>query len=236
MSADEHPAPAQRYARLPTDEAEAVAMQVELASCVVVAEPARAVETVAGLDIAYDKTSDEVVAAAVVLRRGGLEVLDRSVVRGRSEFPYIPGLLAFREVPMLLRAVEALNVEPDLFVCDGYGLTHPRRFGLACHLGVVLDMPAIGVAKNPPHVSVDQPGPKRGDWTAIYGGEEVIGCALRTRDGVKPVYVSVGHRCTLDTARELVLELAPNYRLPEPIRAADRLGRERLAAADDRRR
>nr|WP_277606060.1 endonuclease V [Glycomyces sp. L485] len=204
-------------------------MQTELASCVVVADQARTVETVAGLDIAYDKTGEDVVATAVVLRRGDLKVLDQSVVRGRAEFPYVPGLLAFRELPMLLRAVEALSVAPDVFVCDGYGLTHPRRFGLACHLGVVLDMPSIGVAKNPPHVPVSEPGARRGEWTPIHGGEEVIGCALRTRDGVKPIYVSVGHRSTLDTARELVLDLAPHYRLPEPIRAADRLGRQRLA-------
>lgn len=234
MSADEPHDPVQRYARSPADEAEAVAMQAELASCVVVADQAGAVETVAGLDIAYDKSGDDVVATAVVLRRGDLEVLDQSVVRGRSDFPYVPGLLAFRELPMLLRAVEALSIAPDVFVCDGYGLTHPRRFGLACHLGVVLDVPSIGVAKNPPHVSVAQPGPRRGDWSPIHGGEETIGCALRTREEVKPVYVSVGHRCTLDTARELVLELAPDYRLPEPIRAADHLGRRRLAAAPER--
>lgn len=217
------------YARLPADEAEAVAMQSELASCVVVAEPPGDVESVAGLDIAYDKHSEDVVATAVVLRRSDLAVLDRAVVRGRSEFPYVPGLLAFRELPMLLRAIEALTVDPDLYICDGYGLTHPRRFGLACHLGVVLDAPSIGVAKNPPHLPVDEPGPGRGEWTAIRGGEEVIGCALRTRDEVKPVYVSVGHRCTLSTARDLVLEFAPRYRLPEPIRAADHLGRQRLA-------
>jgi len=232
VSADEHREPAHPYARLPADESEAVAMQAELASCVVVADNAGEVATVAGLDIAYDKRGEEVVASAVVLRRGDLEVLDQAVVRGRSEFPYVPGLLAFRELPMLLRAVEALSVTPDLFVCDGYGLAHPRRFGLACHLGVVLDMPAIGVAKNPPHVAVAAPGSRRGDWSPIHGGEETIGCALRTREEVKPVYVSVGHRCTLDTARELVLELAPRYRLPEPIRAADRLGRRRLATAE----
>ncbi|GAB3236154.1 endonuclease V [Glycomyces halotolerans] len=231
MSADDH-RPATRYARLPADEAEAVAMQAELAGCVVVAEPPAAAVTVAGLDIAYDKRTDEVIAAAVVQRRADLQVLDQAIVRGRTEFPYVPGLLAFRELPMLLRAVEALTVDPDVFVCDGYGLTHPRRFGLACHLGVVLDVPSIGVAKNPPHLPVTEPGPERGAWTAIHGGEEVIGCALRTRDGVKPVFVSVGHRCTLDTARELVLELAPRYRLPEPIRAADHLGRRHLASPD----
>jgi deoxyribonuclease V len=217
------------YARLPRDEAEAVAMQTELAGCVVVADGDRPIDTVAGLDIAYGKDSDAAVATAVVLRRSDLAVLDQTVVRGTSDFPYVPGLLAFRELPLLLKAIEALTVTPDLYVCDGYGLTHPRRFGLACHLGVVLDAPAIGVAKNPPHLPVEAPGAERGDWTAIEAGEETVGCALRTQDGVKPVYVSVGHRTTLGTARDLVLELAPRYRLPEPIRAADQLGRKRLA-------
>lgn len=229
MSADQ---PRAAYARLPRDEAEAVAMQTELAGCVVAADDDSPIETIAGLDIAYDKHGDTAIATAVVLRRGDLEVLDESIVQGTSDFPYVPGLLAFRELPLLLKAIEALSVTPDLYVCDGYGLTHPRRFGLACHLGVVLDAPAIGVAKNPPHLPVQAPGPERGAWTAITASGETVGCALRTQDGVKPVYVSVGHRRTLATARDLVLELAPAYRLPEPIRAADQLGRRRLAATE----
>ncbi|MBO3733470.1 endonuclease V [Glycomyces niveus] len=224
--------PRAAYARLPRDEAEAVAMQTELAGCVVVADDDAPITTVAGLDIAYDKDSDTAVATAVVLRRSDLAVLDQTVVHGASDFPYIPGLLAFRELPLLLKAIEALTVTPDLYVCDGYGLTHPRRFGLACHLGVVLDAPAIGVAKNPPHLPVAAPAPERGAWTPITASGETVGCALRTQDGVKPVYVSVGHRRTLATARDLVLELAPAYRLPEPIRAADQLGRRRLAAIE----
>lgn len=218
------------YARPPRDEAEAVALQTELAGCVVVADDERPVATVAGLDIAYEKDGDTAVATAVVLRRSDLAVLDQTVVHGSSDFPYVPGLLAFRELPLLLKAIEELRVAPDLYVCDGYGLTHPRRFGLACHLGVVLDAPAIGVAKNPPHLPVDAPGRRRGEWTPITAGEETVGCALRTQDGVKPVYVSVGHRSTLETARGLMLDLAPHYRLPEPIRAADQLGRRKLAA------
>jgi deoxyribonuclease V len=229
VSADQ---PRAAYARLPRDEAEAVAMQTELAGCVVAADDDTPIETVAGLDIAYDKHGDTAIATAVVLRRGDLEVLDESIVQGTSDFPYVPGLLAFRELPLLLKAIEALSVTPDLYVCDGYGLTHPRRFGLACHLGVVLDAPAIGVAKNPPHLPVQAPGPERGSSTAITASGETVGCALRTQDGVKPVYVSVGHRRTLATARDLVLELAPAYRLPEPIRAADQLGRRRLAATE----
>jgi len=220
------------YARLPRDEAEAVAMQTELAGCVVVADDDTPIETIAGLDIAYDKDSDAAVATAVVLRRSDLAEIDQAVVRGTSDFPYIPGLLAFRELPLLLKAIEALSVTPDLYVCDGYGLTHPRRFGLACHLGVILDAPAIGVAKSPPHLPVEAPGTARGEWTPITASGETVGCALRTQDGVKPVYVSVGHRRTLASARELVLELAPKYRIPEPIRSADQLGRKRLAATE----
>lgn len=220
------------YARLPRDEAEAVAMQTELAGCVVVADDDTPIETIAGLDIAYDKDSDAAVATAVVLRRSDLAEIDQAVVRGTSDFPYIPGLLAFRELPLLLKAIEALSVTPDLYVCDGYGLTHPRRFGLACHLGVILDAPAIGVAKSPPHLPVEAPGVERGEWTPITASGETVGCALRTQDGVKPVYVSVGHRRTLASARDLVLELAPRYRIPEPIRAADQLGRMRLAATE----
>ncbi|WP_204745226.1 endonuclease V [Glycomyces paridis] len=216
--------------RAPADEAAAVALQTELAGRVVLADEERPAATVAGLDIAYEKGTDTAVATAVVMRRGDLAVLDRAVVRGASAFPYVPGLLAFRELPLLLEAIEALTVTPDLYLCDGYGLTHPRRFGLACYLGVVLDAPAIGVAKNPPHLPVTAPGPRRGDWTPIAAGEETVGAALRTQDGVKPLYVSAGHRTTLDSARALVLELAPDYRQPEPIRAADQLGRRRLAA------
>lgn len=224
--------PRTAYARLPSDEAEAVTMQTELAGCVVVADDDSPISTIAGLDIAYGKDGDAAVATAVVLRRADLSVIDQAVVHGASDFPYVPGLLAFRELPLLLKAIEALTVTPDLYVCDGYGLTHPRRFGLACHLGVVLDAPAIGVAKNPPHLPVDAPGQDRGEWTPIAASGETVGCALRTQNRVKPVYVSVGHRRTLATARDLVLELAQDYRLPEPIRAADQLGRRRLAAAD----
>lgn len=224
--------PRAAYARLPSDEAEAVAMQTELAGCVVLADDDSPISTIAGLDIAYGEDGETAVATAVVLRRADLAVVDESVVHGASDFPYVPGLLAFRELPLLLKAVESLTVTPDLYVCDGYGLTHPRRFGLACHLGVVLDAPAIGVAKSPPHLPVAAPGPSRGEWTPITASGETVGCALRTQDGVKPVYVSVGHRSTLATARDLVLELAPSYRLPEPIRAADQLGRRRLAAAE----
>ncbi|MDF5757065.1 deoxyribonuclease V [Spongiactinospora sp. TRM90649] len=184
-----------------------------------------AVRLVAGLDVAYPPGGDEVTAAVVVLRAGTLEVADRAVVRERARFPYVPGLFAFRELPPLLAALDRLTLTPDLLVCDGHGLAHPRRFGLACHLGVLTGLPAIGVAKTPFVGAHDDPAPRRGSWSPVTLDGEVVGRALRTRDGVRPVYVSQGHRVSLGNACEHVLRLTPAYRLPEPIRHADRLSR-----------
>jgi deoxyribonuclease V len=145
-------------------------------------------------------------------------------------FPYVPGYLSFREVPPLLAAFEGLERPPDLVLVDGHGRAHPRRFGIACHLGVLLDLPTVGCAKSRLVGAHREPGPRRGATTRLVDGDEVIGVVLRTRPGAKPVYVSVGHRVSLSRARSLVLRLAPRYRLPEPIRAAhaevNRLRRE----------
>ncbi len=125
----------------------------------------------------------------------------------------------------MLAALEALTVKPDLLLIDGQGLAHPRRFGLACHVGVLADIPAIGVAKSRLVGTYEEPGPERGCWSPLVDGGETLGAVLRTRHGVRPVFVSTGHRVSLKTAVELVLDLAPRYRLPEPIRLADRLSR-----------
>ncbi|WP_237771453.1 endonuclease V [Kribbella sp. ALI-6-A] len=201
---------------------------------------------VAGLDVAYD--GDEYAAAVVVLEvlgrgdRGSadpgsadprpveLREVDRAVVRGRTSFPYVPGLFAFREVPGLLAALDRLQVTPDLLVCDGQGLAHPRRFGLACHLGVVTGLPSIGVAKTAFVGDWDEPGPLRGNASDLVLDGDVVGKVLRTQNKTKPVFVSVGHRVSLATAVERVLELAPRYRLPETTRAADRACRDGLVA------
>ncbi|MEU4546332.1 deoxyribonuclease V [Nonomuraea dietziae] len=182
------------------------------------------VEFVAGLDVGYGG-DDEVTGAVVVLRSGTLEIVDQVAVRQRAGFPYVPGLFAFRELPPLLAAMERLSVPPDLLVCDGYGLAHPRRFGLACHLGVLTGLPTIGVAKTAFVGRHDDPPAARGSWSPILLDGDVVGRALRTREGVKPVFVSQGHRVSLDNACAHVLRLAPDFRLPEPIRAADRLSR-----------
>ncbi len=209
----------------PTTEAQAVAIQERLRPLVRPdGEPAE-VRTAAGLDVDYRESSDEIVAAVTVLDVADLSVVDSAVVRGRANFPYVPGLFAFREAPALIRALQELAVVPDVLVCDGQGLAHPRRFGLACHLGVLTDLPAIGVGKTAMG-HYDPPGEKRGDWSPLDMDGEEVGRALRTRTGVKPVFVSIGHRYTLQSACDLVLRLTPNYRLPETTRTADRLGRQ----------
>jgi deoxyribonuclease V len=195
------------------------------------------IRTVAGLDAAYDTGSDLVAAAVVVLDAGSLEVLAEATATGRARFPYQPGLLAFRELPSLAAAWNALTPRlsvlgpPDLLVCDGHGLAHPRRFGLACHVGTLTGLPTVGVAKTAFVGGYDPPGPRRGDWSPITDRGEVLGRALRTQDGVNEVFVSVGHGLDLDTACRHVLGLSPTYRLPETTRAADRACRRALGAA-----
>lgn len=208
----------------PSVEAEAVAVQERLRSMVRFDGAPEEVRTVAGLDVAYAEGSDDVIAAVTVLNLADLSVVDSSVVRARAEFPYVPGLFAFREAPSLLEALAGLDVEPDVLVCDGQGLAHPRRFGLTCHLGVLTDLPSIGVGKTSLG-KYDPPGPERGDRSPLLLDGEPVGSALRTQPRVKPIFVSVGHRCTLDAACDLVLRLAPRYRLPETTRTADQLGR-----------
>lgn len=217
----------------PTDETTARAVQRELRSRLVLDEPGPEPGTgqVTGLDVAYDDERDLVAAAAVVLDARTLAVVEEATAVGRVSFPYVPGLLAFREIPTVLAALASLTADPGLLVCDGYGLAHPRRFGLASHLGVLTGRPSIGVAKNPFTFAYEQPGPDRGDFSSLTAGEEEVGRALRTQAGVKPVYVSVGHRVSLDNACAHTLLLAPRYRIPETTRRADSLCRLALREA-----
>ncbi|MFF7728717.1 endonuclease V [Streptomyces sp. NPDC008001] len=215
----------------PTTEAEATALQDELRGRAVLDEPGPPPGeplVAVGVDVAYDDERDVVVAAAVALDSVTLRVLEEATAVGRVAFPYVPGLLAFREIPTVLAALERLDVTPGLVVCDGYGLAHPRRFGLASHLGVVTGLPTIGVAKNPFAFRYDPPGPHRGDTSPLLDGDEEVGRALRTQPGVKPVFVSVGHRTGLGNATAHTLALAPAFRLPETTRAADALCRRAL--------
>jgi deoxyribonuclease V len=179
-----------------------------------------AIRTVAGADISFDKGADTVYAGFVVLRLPTMEVVERAGVRTRAVFPYIPGLLSFRETPPLLEAWEKLSARPDALICDGQGLAHPRRFGIACHLGLLLDLPTVGCAKS---ILTGRHGPvgeTPGDWASLVDRGETVGAALRTRAGVSPVYVSVGHRCDLPSAIALVRRCAGPTRVPETTRRA----------------
>ncbi|MER5932177.1 endonuclease V [Streptomyces sp. NPDC002054] len=220
--------------KTPADEAEARAIQDELRSRVVFGEvgPAVGQGLVAGVDVAYDDERDLVAAAAVVIDGATLRVVEEATAVGHVSFPYVPGLLAFRELPTVLAALDALTATPDLVVCDGYGLAHPRRFGLACHLGVVTGLPAMGVAKNPFTFTHEEPGARRGDFAPLCAADGTeVGRAVRTQDGIKPVYVSVGHRVSLDNACAHALALSPRYRIPETTRLADSLCRRALKEA-----
>lgn len=213
--------------RDPADAAEAEQIQAELRRRLVLTD-CPPPSTVAGLDVSYDKDSDRIAAAAVVIDIDTIEVRETAIVHGEVSFPYVPGLLAFREVPILITALEMLATRPDVLVCDGYGIAHPRRFGLACHLGVLLDLPSFGVAKTQFRATSEEPGQERGSWSPLMDGNEVLGRAVRTQAGVKPVFVSVGHRIGLDRATGLTLRLSNRFRLPETTRQADSLSRAAL--------
>ena len=213
----------------PRTEEEALAAQDALRSRMISGPGPAKVSTVAGLDVAYHEDGERLAAAVVVLDAADLSVRDSAVVVGRPAFPYVPGLFAFREVPPLLAALDRLTVRPDVLVCDGHGVAHPRRFGLAAHLGVLTDLPAFGVGKTRLLGDWEPVGPARGDRSPLIDRGEAVGSVLRTRDGVKPVFVSVGHRMDLELACALTLALTPRYRLPETTRAADRACRDGLA-------
>ncbi|MDQ0407589.1 deoxyribonuclease V [Streptomyces sp. DSM 40167] len=217
----------------PATEERARAVQDGLRARVVLDEtgPPPGTGTVTGVDVAYDDERDVVAAAAVVLDAATLAVVAEATAVGRISFPYVPGLLAFREIPTVRAALDALPCPPGLVVCDGYGLAHPRRFGLASHLGVLTGLPTIGVAKNPFTFTYDEPAAPRGSTSPLLAGAEEVGRAVRTRDGVKPVFVSVGHRVSLGNACAQTLALAPAFRLPETTRRADALCRAALRAA-----
>jgi deoxyribonuclease V len=209
---------------------DARSLQKELAGKVSQQDDFGELQTVAGLDLGYPRTpSGEEIgrAAIVVLGYPSLEPVEERVVLQPVSFPYVPGLLSFREAPVGLAAVAALASPPDLIVVDGHGRAHPRRFGIACHLGVLLDHPTIGCAKSILVGHADEPGPLPGDWTPLVHRNEVIGAALRTRAKVKPVYISVGHKISLETAIQTIVECLRGYRLPEPTRLADRLASQR---------
>ena len=203
---------------------EAVALQKKLAAEVREEPLAAPPATVAGVDVSI--RGDLAQAAISVLALPGLEVVDEAIHRCEVPFPYVPGLLSFREMPAVLPALEKLSVWPDIFMLDSQGRAHPRRFGLACHLGVLLDASAIGVAKSRltghPKGALEK---EKGAHVPLVDGGETVGALVRTRTDVNPVYVSVGHRITLSEAVALTLRCAPRYKIPVPTREAHTLSR-----------
>jgi deoxyribonuclease V len=200
--------------------AEAVEIQRKLAPRVVREGIPTDVRRIAGVDISVRRGSADGRGAVVVLRYPEMEVEEQVVVEARVAFPYVPGLLSFREIPVLLEAFRQVKEKPDLVLVDGQGLAHPRRFGIACHLGLLLDLPAVGCAKSRLCGEHRPPAMEAGSSVPLTDGDEVIGAVLRTRNGVSPVYVSIGHRIALDEAVAWVLRCCRGYRIPEPTRLA----------------
>ncbi len=178
----------------------------------------KSIRMVGGVDIGFRK--DVAKAAIVILEFPSMEIVDYLVEEKQISFPYIPGLLSFRETPPLMAAFEKLKTEPDVIIVDGQGIAHPRRFGIASHLGLILDKPTVGCAKSRLYGRHKEPGKKAGSIEYLYDRDEIIGAAVRTKDNVSHVYVSVGHKVSLETAIKLVLECCRGYRLPEPTRQA----------------
>jgi deoxyribonuclease V len=200
--------------------AEALDLQLRLASLVSRSNGVATPHFIAGVDISVNRAQGVATGAVVVLNYPELRLVEAQVVAGEVTFPYVPGLLSFREAPLTLAACERLEITPDLFLIDGQGLAHPRRMGLASHLGLFLDTPTIGCAKSRLCGSHRVPGEQPGSYAELVDRDETIGVALRTKPGTKPVYVSIGHRVDLEAAIYWVMECCRGYRLPEPTRLA----------------
>ena len=185
------------------------------------------VQYVAGVDMGFEENGTISRAAVAVLSFPDLQLQETSLARRPTTFPYIPGFLSFREIPAVLDALEKIKIIPDIILCDGQGIAHPRRLGIACHLGLIIDLPTIGVAKSLLVGKHEELPDIRGSWQPLIHRRETIGAVLRTRVGVKPVYVSSGHKVSLPTAIDYVLRCTTKYRLPETTRIADKLASNR---------
>jgi deoxyribonuclease V len=215
---------------------QAIALQKSLCEKVQMIELKNQPKTIAGIDCALSKDNQRIIAAVVVLRTqtaqkdlwgpvesSGFEIIETTDAIQKISFPYIPGLLSFRESPACIAAVEKLKNEPDAFIIDGQGIAHPRRFGLACHLGLFFDKPTIGCAKSRLTGSFEEPALEKGSYSPLKDGDEIIGAVVRTRTNVEPVFVSVGNKCLLKDAIKVTLDCTTKYRLPEPARLAHQL-------------
>lgn len=212
----------------PTSIEEARLIQEQWRDRVITSDCLPEIHWVAGVDLGFEDGGKTTRAAVAVLSFPDLKLVETAIAICPTIFPYVPGFLSFREAPPILKALRQLTTTPDLILCDGQGLAHPRRFGLACHLGTLLNCPTIGVAKSRFIGTYQEPAPQRGSWEPLKDGEETIGAVLRTRTHVKPLYVSIGHKIGLETAIAYVLDCTPQYRLPETTRLADRLASNRI--------
>jgi deoxyribonuclease V len=202
---------------------EAMALQEQLRTRVIREDRIGTVRHVAGVDVGLEEGGNVTRAAVAVLSFPGLQLEDSALAREATRFPYVPGLLSFREAPVVLDAFARLRLAPDLLLYDGHGLAHPRRFGIASHVGLLLDLPSIGVAKTRLIGEYGRVPAAKGGWTPLTDSGEMIGAVVRTRAGVKPLFVSIGHRVSLETAVRYVMACLTRYRLPETTRWAHML-------------
>jgi deoxyribonuclease V len=202
---------------------QAIELQNRLAEKVRIAAIRKKPQIIAGLDCAFSKDEKRILAVAVVMKLPSLEIIEVRDECLEVKFPYIPGLLSFREAPVCIEAVRKLKNAPDLFIIDGQGIAHPRRLGLASHLGLFFDKPTIGCAKSRLIGTFKEPAAQKGKYSLLKDKDETIGAVLRTRTNVKPVFVSVGNQCTLEDAIDLTLACITTYRLPEPTRLAHQI-------------
>jgi deoxyribonuclease V len=207
----------------PTAVAEARIAQERLRDQVILEDRLGKPRLVAGVDVGFEDAGRITRAAVAVLTFPGLELHEHAVSRRETTFPCVPGYLSFREIPAVLDALEQLATVPDVVLCDGHGFAHPRRCGLASHLGILIDVPTVGVAKSRLVGFFEMPGERKGSWTPLMDDDEIIGTVLRTRTGVRPLFVSTGHRVSLETAVDLTLRCVTRFRLPETTRWAHRL-------------
>ena len=209
-------------ANWPDNAADATVMQNELRHLVRIQDDFEPPRTIAGVDVGFDTLRDQAKASVVLLDAQTLAIKAQVTAYMAASFPYIPGFLSFREIPVLLKALSELPQIPDMLMVDGQGIAHPRRLGIAAHLGLVTGLPAIGVAKSLLCGAYQEPGPEKGDASLLMHKGEKIGTVLRSKDNVKPLFISPGHRVSHDTAVAYVLRCLTKYRLPEPTRLADK--------------
>ncbi len=209
----------------PSTAKEAIAIQQEMRKKVILRDIFQDIRTIAGIDVGYDVKANMSKCALVVMDAKSLDIKQSVIAIEESPFPYISGLLSFREAPVILKALSVLERQPDLLMIDGQGVAHPRRLGIAAHIGVLTGLPSIGIAKSRLCGSYKEPSSSKGSYTLLTDKDERIGTVLRSRDNVKPLFVSAGHKISQETALEWVIKTLGKYRLPEPTRLADKLSK-----------